>query len=164
MTTDIQRAIESDSFTSVDRLKNYTRSASFSMQLGIREIRLLQAQPWNTSWGMQSVELAALHKLIDKGLLEHKVGETPRLTEAGKLMRQLLALSEHITPKDVCVDEHDVFGKIERALAQHAEPLYTHQKGELREINGELNLVVQLNGGDGWTEWAIPRSAVQRIG
>jgi hypothetical protein len=79
-----------------DRFVEATRSAAFQLQLGIREIRLMAARPWVDAHWLRGNDLAALQKLIDKGLLIHVTGESPRLSEAGELTRRLLVLSRHI--------------------------------------------------------------------
>jgi hypothetical protein len=84
----------------LDRLAEATRSAAFSLQLGVREIRLLGEQPWAKTHWMQPSEVTALQKLIDKGLLLHEQGHPPRLSEAGRLLRRLLVLSRHIVEPD----------------------------------------------------------------
>ena len=79
-----------------DKFAEATRTAAFSLQLGIREIRLMARQPWADAHWLASGELSAMQRLIDKGLLVHTQGENPRLSEAGELLRQLLVLSRHI--------------------------------------------------------------------
>jgi hypothetical protein len=78
------------------RFAEATRQASFSLQLGIREIRLLAARPWTTTRWLQPEYTAGLQRLIEKGLLIHEIGAPPRLSEAGELARRMLVLSRHI--------------------------------------------------------------------
>ncbi len=73
-----------------------TRSAAFTLALGIREIRLLGRNKWDDASWLQPHDVAALQRLIDKGLLIHEQGEAPRLSEAGELIRQLAVISNHI--------------------------------------------------------------------
>jgi hypothetical protein len=79
-----------------DRFAEATRSAAFQLQLGVREIRLLATRPWADAHWLRTNDLAALQKLVDKGLLVHAQGKHPRLSEAGELTRRLLVLSRHI--------------------------------------------------------------------
>ncbi len=73
-----------------------TRSAAFTISLGIREIRLVGRNKWDDASWLQPSDVAALQRLVDKGLLIHEQGEAPRLSEAGELIRQLAVLSNHI--------------------------------------------------------------------
>jgi hypothetical protein len=84
-----------------DRFAQYTRQASFSLKLGIREIRMLQQQPWAIVWAMTPQELGTVQKLIDKGLLDHEFGNPPKLSKIGELTLQLLIESRHIVLPEV---------------------------------------------------------------
>jgi hypothetical protein len=79
-----------------DRFADATRAATFQLQLGVREIRLMATRPWLDAHWLRGTDLVALQKLIDKGLLIHVQGKSPKLSEAGELTRRLLILSRHI--------------------------------------------------------------------
>jgi hypothetical protein len=81
------------------RFAETTRQASFALTLGIREIRLLAAQPWKTTRWLQAEYTAGLQRLIEKGLLIHEIGAPPWLSEAGELVRRMLILSRHIVER-----------------------------------------------------------------
>lgn len=78
-----------------------TRTSAFLLQLGIREIKMLAGAPWDSGldW-IAPAEVAALQRLVDKGLVTHECGKTPVLTEAGRLTRRLCVLSRHISEPD----------------------------------------------------------------
>lgn len=78
------------------RFAEASRSASFNLSLGIREVRMIGNNDWRlvSSWMPQ--ELGTLQRLIDKGLVEHEEGQSPKLSEAGMLMRHMLILSGHL--------------------------------------------------------------------
>ena len=87
------------------RFAEATRSAAFSLTLGIREIRLLAQQIWDLDiasehWAtlnwLPVGDVAAFQRLIDKGLVIHERGQKPRLSSAGTLTRALLVESNHI--------------------------------------------------------------------
>lgn len=84
-----------------DRFAEATRAASFSLQLGVREIRLLAAQPWVTTRWLRPEYTAGMQRLIQKGLLIHEAGSPPRLSEAGELTRKLLVVSRHVVESDL---------------------------------------------------------------
>ena len=83
-----------------ERFVESTRSSSFNLSLGIREIRMLHENDWRMMYGRLPHELATLQRLVDKGLVSHVEGENPRLSEAGRLVRELLILSKHIVPAE----------------------------------------------------------------
>ena len=83
-------------FEANTRFAEATRQASFSLQLGIREIRLLAQRPWDGQRWLQAEYTAALQRLIEKGLLIHEVGQPPRLSAAGEHARAMLVISRHI--------------------------------------------------------------------
>lgn len=93
-----------------EKFAESTRSAAFSLSLGIREIRLLRDHGYNHAWSMQPMELGTLQKLIDKGLIQHTYGESPTLSHAGELVRDLLLESKHIVeePKTNPFSTHTV--------------------------------------------------------
>ncbi len=79
-----------------ERFVEATRAASFSLSLGVREIRLLAARPWESTRWLKPEYTAGIQRLIEKGLLIHEVGSPPRLSEAGELVRRMLIVSRHI--------------------------------------------------------------------
>lgn len=164
--TPIQRALEVTRETALANFRAATRSAAFTLQLGVREIRLLHERPWGQAWGMQGAELAALQKLLEKGLLEHTYGESPVLSEAGHLVRQLLYLSRHV-PADSRSEAAptDILGWLAHAASWcNAEP-WAWKRTERRTIDGEECLVISVTeAGGGRSEWAVPASAIKRIG
>lgn len=78
------------------RFADATRQSQFSLNLGIREIRVLDHRPWTRARWLQPEYVAALQRLIQRGLVVHEPGEAPRLSEAGEHVRKLLVLSKHI--------------------------------------------------------------------
>ena len=166
-TSDVAQALESTPAQALDRFKTYTRAASFAMSLGIREIRMLRERPWGHAWAMQGSELDTLMKLIDKGLVEHTYGENPKLSEAGRLTRHLLVLSHHIPldPKAEAVPD-DVLRWLGHASGWHSADPFAAKASEVRQIDGETHLVLFFReaGRQGVSEWAVPASALKRIG
>lgn len=142
----------SDAAGAKRRFAEATRTATFSLALGIREIRMLQQQPWHDAWAMMPQELGTLQKLIDKGLLEHTDGESPRLSKAGWLMRQLLIHSGHIVfykhaPRNEAIEpepnEADVVELIHQGLKLISDP---RLEGSQLDNLGEKHEVVITTG------------------
>lgn len=152
-----------------DAFVQHSRSVAFSLSLGIQEIRLLAARPWDPDKSMARADLAVLQRLFNKGLLEAVAGQRPRLSEAGKLLRQLLVYSKHIEPNpDVWTSPLNVLDLLIHAASWNMADIshgFVMKHVEKRVIDGEPHMIVRLNEGYGnYSEWAIARSAVKRIG
>lgn len=153
-----------------ERFKQYTRSASFSLSLGIREIRILATRPWDPDREWQSVDLQALQRLCDKGLVHtpEQQNVRPQPTEAGKLVRQLLVESGHVPLRDVSTNENGIMMLLTQCAANFASDWANGlilKRVENRTIDGDPTLILRINEGLGrYSEWAIPRSAIKRIG
>jgi hypothetical protein len=105
-------------------------------------------------------------KLIEKGLLEHTYGQSPTLSEAGHLVRQLLFLSRHI-PGDpaATATPGDVLAWLAHAASWHNAAPFAWKRSELRAIDGEERLVIVVEeAGGARSEWAVPASAIRRVG
>jgi hypothetical protein len=168
MTTEITRRFVADSETARDRFDRFVRSTSFSLLLGKREIAMLRGRPWDPDRSMEMAHLPTLANLFAKGLLQAREGERPQLTEAGKIVRQLLVYSNHIEPHSVFTSRFDVLEILRHAagiLSADFSGGFVMKKIEMRTIDGERHLILRLNEGLGnYSEWAIPESAVRRIG
>ncbi len=150
-------------------LAHTTRSAAFNLSLGIQEIRMLAGRPWDPDKSMARAELPVLQRLFNKGLLEGVAGQRPHLSEAGKLLRQLLVCSKHIEPNpDVWTSPLNVLDLLIHAASWNMADIshgFVMKHVEKRVIDGEPHMIVRLNEGYGnYSEWAIARSAVKRIG
>ena len=118
---------------------------------------------------MEGVDLTTLQKLFEKGLVEGLPGQRPRLTEAGRLVRQLLVHSRHVEPNpDAWTGPNDILKILAQAAANFALDFaggFVMKKVEERVVDGETRLVFRLNEGMGvYSEWEIRRSDVRRIG
>ena len=89
-----------DEPTAVERFAEATRSAAFSLNLGVREVRMLAGNNFHHRNLYTASEHAAMQRLIDKGLLLKKDGEAPKLSEAGELVRRLMVISKHVVIPD----------------------------------------------------------------
>jgi hypothetical protein len=165
MTTEIERSLSADADEALSRFVAFTRSNAFSLSFGVREIRLLADRPWHAAWSMRGSELDALHRLLGKGMLTHVYGQSPSLSEAGKLVRQLMILSRHVLPDAAAkAAVPDLFELLCHALDWYYNDNF-RQTREVRVIDGEPHLVLRLREPDGHaSEWAVARSAVKRIG
>ena len=96
MEQSITDALVKDEVTANRLFREYTRSTAFKLNLGIQEIRMIK-QGFNNAWAFTAQDLAVMKRLMDKGLLIHeRDGESPKLTQAGKLVQILLHISGHI--------------------------------------------------------------------
>lgn len=130
---------------------------------------MLKSRPWDYNVHSQDVDLKTMLNLVNKGLVEPLPAPNEdkgfRLTEAGSLVRQMLVYSKHIEPADVWSKPRDILKMIHHALGWVKQPDLVMQVPEMRTVDGEQVLVVRLNEGLGcYSEWAIPASAVKRIG
>lgn len=88
---------QSSSDQAQQRFAEATRSTAFNLNLGIMEIRLLRDNNFQLVHRRSASELAALQRLVDKGMVLTEPGKKPTLSEAGRVTRELLVLSRHIT-------------------------------------------------------------------
>ena len=87
------------------------------MQLAVREIRLLSEDNWKRWHAFTPQELAAYHKLLDKGLVVREEGQVPKLSDAGEMTRRMLVLSKHIIlPESPVSDADGILQQIIHAL------------------------------------------------
>lgn len=109
-----------------ERFSEATRSSSFSLGLGVREVRLIGENDFRKIGNRPTTELAAYQKLVDKGLVTHVEGEDPELSEAGKLVRQLLVLSNHVLPteKPEKLEPDNILAIISHALSWYRDGNY----------------------------------------
>lgn len=166
MTTHIDQALSCSQTEAVERFKTSTRAASFLLQLGIREIRVLQERGCTGDWNMPDVYLPALTSLLRKGLMHRQGGQHPVLSEAGTLTRHLLVLSGHIAQNlNVTVSPADVFSWLAHAASWGTSQHFYGKHAEVRIIDGVRHLVILVNEGNGLTsEWAVPETGIRRIG
>lgn len=163
--TEISRALDAAVEQAQERLRLYTRSACFKMDLGVREIRMLSALPWEQRWPLQASEMHTFALLLEKGLLTHTYGQPPELSEAGRLVRQLLVESQHIVPPPTPLTPDVLLATLMGAVNAYClDALVQQQRAVVRVINGAPHLVVQMRTSAGTAEWAVPSSAFRRIG
>lgn len=80
-----------------DRFAEYSRSSSYRLDLGIREIRMLGNRSYRRPFALDdAADLATLQKLCDKGLVDGLYSGRAWLTRAGQLARGLIVESRHV--------------------------------------------------------------------
>lgn len=159
-----------------------SRGNQFKFKLNYNEKSMMADRPWDLSRGFGERDMMTLAQLAVKGLIETSpaTGLMPhlppnqvplvRLSEAGKLLRQLLIIGDHIQPDPtVQIRPNDIINFLFHSAQLHAATLVnTHNVRhyvELRTVNGETQLVVRIQEEHGaYSEWALTRSNIARIG
>jgi hypothetical protein len=178
-------------FTADDATQSFkeaTRSSSFNLSFGIHECRILANQldafRYNTTrtgdklWtrNYTAAELAALHRLMSKGLVIVQNGR-PELSEQGRLVRQLMILSGHIVIQEDSsqIDPLDIVEIIKNGMQWYRDGSSWVKGCRVQTVDGERQLVLttvssSLRRDDRATidqptiDWQISPKEVRKLG
>ena len=172
-----QDLLVSDPATANRLFREYSRSSAFKLSLGIQEIRMLRYGHYvdGFAWSDHPVgtpsEHAALKRLLDKGLVQRKEGESPQLTPVGKLVLLLLGYSGHIVPPPHIEHDRRQWSRLDVLKALHHAASWNNDimwwPSDLVE-SGEQGLLIMRPKYDGDERdglpcrWLIHEDAIER--
>jgi hypothetical protein len=190
MPSDIVSRFQANLESPAQLFERWARGASFRLEFGSREINMLRLRPWDDDRSLADpdLDLVTLQKLISKGVLASEIDMAPprmaalnsylralrqeghhlQLSQPGHLLRQLLVCGAFFEPDPVSTDQNVMFDVLLKAVSELATQRInrtTMKIVEQRMIDGDPHLVVRLSEGPGrYSEWAVPKSAIKRIG